>query len=138
MAELANCLNCDAVFVKNVRSICKKCYDSEEEAFEVVYSFLTKRKNREATMEEIVKATGVSEKLITKFIRENRLRKSEFPNIGYSCEMCDTKITSGKLCSVCSKTILNEYEYQEEIDKRQEERRTEQEEHHIYYSFKNE
>lgn len=136
MAELANCLNCDTVFVKNIRSICQKCYEAEEKAFEIVYRFLTKRKNREATLIEIVEATGVSEKLITKFIRENRLRRSQFPNIGYPCDMCHANITSGKLCTSCSKSILDEYEYQEEIEKRQERIRPEENKTQIYYSFK--
>lgn len=136
MGEFANCLNCDAVFVKIARSICKECFDAEEKAFDTVYSFLNKRKNREAMIEEIVEATEVSKKIITKFIRENRLRQSEFPNIGYPCETCDAKITSGKLCTNCSKIILDEYEYHEEVEKRKERRLEEQEKSSLYYSFK--
>lgn len=136
MAELANCLNCDAVFVKNIRNICQTCYEAEEKAFEIVYRFLTKQKNRKATLTEIVEATGVSEKLIIKFIKENRLRRSEFPNIGYPCEMCQTTISSGKLCATCSKVILDEYEYHEEIEKRLENMNQEDDKTQIYYSFK--
>lgn len=135
MAELANCLNCDAVFVKNIRSICQDCYQAEEKAFEIVYRFLTKRKNREATLEEIVDATEVSEKLITKFIKDNRLRKSEFPNIGYPCDTCGANITSGRLCTACSNSFIDEYDYHEEAEKRLEKRRAEENKAQVYYSF---
>lgn len=136
MGELANCPNCNAVFVKSIRSICPDCYKAEEKAFETVYRFLAKRKNREATLPEIVEGTGVSEKLIIKFIRNKRLRASDFPNIGYPCDMCGTNITSGKLCEVCSKEIRDEYEYHEEAEKRQSKRNEKQDKAQIYYSFK--
>src|SRR5690625_6316215 len=74
MHELANCANCNQVFVKTVRDICRDCYEAEEKAFEIVYRFLSKRKNREATLKEIVEATEVEESLIIKFIKEKRLR----------------------------------------------------------------
>lgn len=136
MAELANCPNCDAVFAKTVRNVCRECYQAEEKAFEKVYNFLTKRKNREATLTEIVEATEVSEKLIIKFIRENRLRKSQFPNLSYPCEKCGNNIVKGNLCQACSKSILDEYDYREEAEKRHEKRIEEAEKERVYYSFK--
>lgn len=135
VGEIANCPQCNAVFVKTVRSICSGCYAAEEKAFETVYNFLRKRKNREATLVEIVEATGVSETLITKFIRENRLRKSQFPNIGYPCEKCGKNIVQGKLCNDCGKSIMDEYAYHEEVEKRQEKRLEEANKQGAYYSF---
>lgn len=121
MAELANCARCNQVFVKTVRDICLDCYREEEKAFEIVYKFLSKRENREATLQEIVKATGVDEELIIKFIRENRLRTSQFPKLSYPCEKCGIPIVSGTLCANCSDSILEQFKRHEEIEKKQRE-----------------
>src|SRR5690625_5510094 len=83
MIELGNCAQCGEVFAKSLRDICPRCYRDEEEAFEIVYRFLMKRKNREATMNEIVEATKVKEELIIKFIKQKRLRTSQFPQLAY-------------------------------------------------------
>src|SRR5690625_7951722 len=115
MAELANCARCNQVFVKSVRDICLDCYREEEEAFEKVYKFLSKRENREATLEEIVKATKVEEELIIKFIRTNRLQKSRFPKLAYPCERCGVHISKGKLCENCSRSIILGLKQNEEV-----------------------
>ncbi len=136
MAELANCLNCDAVYVKSIRNICQKCYEAEEKAFETVYRFLLPRKNREATMTDIVEATGVEEKLIIKFIREKRLRTSQFPMLAYGCERCGKNITSGNICTDCSQEIRGDLEKFEEEKERNAERKSEEEKRtDVYYTF---
>lgn len=137
MAELANCSNCDAVFVKNIRPVCRECFEAEEKAFEIVYRFLTKRINREATIEETVEETGVEEKVIIKFIRENRLRTSQFPKLAYPCEKCSANIVSGRLCQTCSSEILNELENQAKMEERQNKRLEDQKKSHVYYSIDN-
>ncbi|GAA0428419.1 MAG: TIGR03826 family flagellar region protein [Bacillota bacterium] len=118
MAELANCSRCDNLFVKGVRDICQNCYKREEEAFQKVYQFLRQRKNREATLSEIVQQTGVDEELIIKFVKEKRLRPTEFPNVGYPCEKCGEVITSGKLCQRCSEKLKQELQRYEEHEQR--------------------
>ncbi|MBP2078905.1 TIGR03826 family flagellar region protein [Oceanobacillus polygoni] len=118
MAELANCVRCNAVFVKGLRDVCQNCYKKEEDAFQTVYRYLRERKNREATLLEIIDATGVEESLIIKFIKEKRLLPSDFPKLAYPCERCGNEITSGKLCISCSeelKSDLNAYEKTEQI-----------------------
>src|SRR5699024_11591236 len=57
--ELTNCPNCGEVFAKNVVDVCPKCYRMEEEAFQKVYKFLQKQKNRSAALPEIAKETEV-------------------------------------------------------------------------------
>ncbi|AUJ23290.1 TIGR03826 family flagellar region protein [Virgibacillus dokdonensis] len=133
MAELANCSRCDRLFLKGARTICQNCYQQEEEAFRTVYQFMSKRKNREATMSEIVENTGVDEELIIKFIKEKRLLPSEFPNIGYPCSHCGNYITAGNLCISCREKLkkdLQQYEAQKErrIEEDKERQKT-------YYSF---
>lgn len=136
MAELANCVRCNQVFVKSVRDICLDCHREEEKAFEKVYKFLSKRENREATLQEIVKATDVDEALIIKFIRDNRLRTSQFPKLSYPCESCGIPIVSGTLCANCSDSILEQFKRHEEIEKRhQEVSKRERERIDTYYTI---
>ncbi|MFC4023859.1 TIGR03826 family flagellar region protein [Oceanobacillus longus] len=121
MAELANCSTCDAVFVKGLRDICPNCYKEEEAAFKKVYAFLKIRKNREATLIEIVEETGVEETLITKFIKAKRLHPTDFPKLAFPCEKCGTNIVSGKLCIGCREQLNKELKLYEEVEKRTEE-----------------
>src|SRR5699024_4160043 len=96
-----NCESCGAVFVDPIRTICRDCYYKEEEAFQTVYRYITKKKNREATIAQIVKATGVEEELIIKFMKQNRLRASQFPKLAYPCENCGIDTVEGRLCDDC-------------------------------------
>lgn len=123
VGELANCVRCDTVYVKTTRDMCMSCFQKEEKAFQKVYAFLRVRKNRQATLSEIVDATEVKETLITKFIKERRLQVKNFPNLGYPCENCFTVISSGKLCDNCIgklKEDLTAYEQMEERNSKKE------------------
>lgn len=115
MAELDNCLQCGKLFVRALRPICQDCYNIEEEKFQLVYNFMKKRVNREATIPEIVEGTGVEETLIIKFVKEKRLRTSQFPNLTYPCERCGAEIVDGTICDQCSNEIANELTFQEEL-----------------------
>lgn len=117
MPELANCERCDAVFAKTHRELCPACYKMEEQDFKIVYSFLTKKENREATLQEIVEATNVAEEVIIRFIKQKRLRTSQFPKLAYPCERCQTSIVSGKLCAKCSTELMEDLKHYEEIEK---------------------
>lgn len=130
---LANCANCGAVFVKtSIRDICDKCYKEEEEAFEKVNNFLKQKKNRMATMVQVVEKTGVPEEMILKFIRKGRIRLVNFPNLSYPCESCGRPIQKGKLCEECSKTLKKELEVFGNEQKRQREL---QEKNNAYYAI---
>lgn len=135
MAELANCSSCGKVFVKQLKDICRECYKEEEAAFQIVYDFLKQQKNREATLNEVVEATGVDETLITKFIKENRLRTSMFPKLSYPCDKCGKMITSGKICDSCSFELQNELTRLEAIEKVAERNKNTEKEIDIYYTI---
>lgn len=131
MAELANCSRCGKVYVKTIRDICQDCYRYEEEAFQKVNAFLRVRKNREATVLEIVEATGVEEELITKFVREGRLRPSEFPKLSYPCERCHVPIRNGRYCQDCVEELQRDLELHEEQERKARERERE----NVYVTF---
>lgn len=135
MVNLSNCSRCGKVFARNLRDICQDCYREEEEAYKTVYKFLSKRKNREATLDEIVDATDVDEELIIKFIKENRLRSSQFPKLAYPCERCGIDIVEGRLCHNCSQDIIQQVERHDELEKRSKEREERMNQQKTYYSF---
>lgn len=134
MAELANCISCNKVFVKSSRPICRECYQVEEEAFEKVYRYLMKKKNREATLLEIAEATGVDKDLIIKFLKENRLRATQFSNLSYPCEICGKDISTGRFCMKCSEEIINEFKSEEKQHK-QNEKLEKKPSQNVYYTF---
>lgn len=122
MGELANCARCGRVFVKGLRDICEHCKKEEDKDFETVYQYIRQKDHRMATLSEVVEATGVEEKLILKFIKEGRLRQSQFPNLGYPCQKCGTLIREGKLCGSCAKTLQKDINLHKEMEKREQER----------------
>ena len=109
MAELANCPNCNGVFVKNnFRDVCEACYKKEAAQFDQVYQFIRKRENRTATIPEVVIGTGVEESIILKFIKTGKLRIASNPNLGYPCEKCETIIREGRLCPSCNQKLRSD------------------------------
>ncbi|MEL4024090.1 TIGR03826 family flagellar region protein [Lysinibacillus endophyticus] len=109
MAEVRNCPSCGEFFnYTGVRDVCYKCAQSEEEWYQLVYRFLRKRENRAATTERIVEATGVSEELLYKWVRKNRLHPALFPNLGYPCDNCGRITNTGKLCDKCQSELKSD------------------------------
>lgn len=134
MPELSNCPKCGRLYVRNLYGICETCKKAEDKQFDKVYEFIRKRENRTATIQQIVDATGVSEDTIMRFVKEGRLRTTQFPNLGYRCERCGTIIKKGKLCEDCLSNIqsdLKQHTYEEERKRQREE---EEKKAHTYYS----
>lgn len=117
MQQLDNCSRCGRLYVRNYSGICDVCRKEEDQLFDKVYQFIKKRQNRTASMLQIVEATGVPEETIMRFVKEGRLKPTQFPNLGYPCESCGTIIQTGKLCVNCAGKLesdLKLYEYEEE------------------------
>lgn len=107
--DLSNCPECGEIYIKSkFREVCEKCWKAEEAAYDTVYKFMRKRENRAATMLQVVEATGVSEALILKFIKNGKLQITQFPNLGYPCDKCGKIIRTGKLCEGCASEILED------------------------------
>ncbi|WP_208587466.1 TIGR03826 family flagellar region protein [Gracilibacillus suaedae] len=135
MGELANCARCDKVFVKITKSICPDCVKEDEKLFQIVYDFLKKRENRRATIPEIVEATGVKEDIILQFVKDKRLRSTQFPNISFPCERCGEPIASGKICENCQNELSSDLRYQQEIEQvKQRNEQHEKERTQTYYT----
>lgn len=136
MDQLANCPNCNDIFVKGqFRDLCVKCWKREEEDYQSIYQFIRKRENRAATIEQIVRNTGVKEELIIKFIKNKRLQIASFPNLGYPCDKCGHIIRKGKLCDKCTTELQGDLETFQAEEKRKHELL--KKERNTYYSSKN-
>lgn len=115
MGELANCFTCGALFVQQLRTVCPDCQKEEDQQFQIVYTFLRKKFNREATVQEIVEATGVTTDMVYKFSREKRLRTSQFSSLSYPCVRCGALIAWGKLCGSCTKELQSDLSTRKQI-----------------------
>lgn len=131
MNELMNCPVCGNLFIKTpVQDLCKNCYEIEEQAFQKVSNFLRERKNRMATMLQVVEKTGVDQDLIIKFIRKGRIQLVQFPNLQYPCERCGAPIQKGTICENCIKELKQDLEIFEK-----EQARSQLEKQKTYYVF---
>ncbi|WP_216830371.1 TIGR03826 family flagellar region protein [Alkalihalobacterium elongatum] len=121
MPSLENCPRCGGLFVKALRTICDKCHREIDAMFQTVYTFIRKRDNRKATLQEVVAATGVKEEYIFQFIREGRLQLAHYPNLAYPCDMCGAMIREGKICPSCRTSMnkdIENYKAQEGVAER--------------------
>lgn len=123
MNQLANCPNCNALFLKNsFQTVCNSCLKEEERSFEKVYKFPKKQENRQSTMIHIVEKTGVEEELILKFIRQKRIQLSNFPNLGYPCERCGTTIREGRYCQSCDQDLASQISQLDQLEQLEKEK----------------
>ncbi|MFC7062465.1 TIGR03826 family flagellar region protein [Halobacillus seohaensis] len=136
MAELANCPKCNALFMRGPATVCKDCVKREEEEFQTVYAFVRQRQNRTATVEDIVRGTGVEEHKIREFVRSKRLHPAQFPSLSYGCEKCGADIREGRLCSNCTEEIQNGIQQQDQLNDIQERNKKKDLGNATYYSMK--
>ncbi|MFG6147986.1 TIGR03826 family flagellar region protein [Halobacillus sp. B23F22_1] len=136
MAELANCPRCNSLFMKGQATVCRDCVKQEEEEFQTVYAFVRQKKNRTATVPEIVRETGVAEYKIRDFVKAKRLHPSQFPALAYSCEKCGADIQEGRICEACAVDLQRVIQKQEEIQNALERNEKEDAGPVTYYSIK--
>ena len=106
--DLKNCEKCGRAFVHPTSKLCSRCNSiSEEEEFKKVKLYLYD--NPGATIVEVSEATGVSEKMILKFLREERIEIREEDNMVLDCERCGKPIRSGKFCESCAAELKKEF-----------------------------
>ena len=105
--ELRSCARCKKLFqYVGGPPICQACKEKEEETFKIIKEYIYEHK--EANMVQISNDTGVSTKLIEKFIRDGRLILTEDSPIFLRCEKCGAEIKTGRFCAACSRTLSNE------------------------------
>lgn len=96
--DIRQCKECGKLFQYVGVPICMDCSDALDKMFLKVRDYIYK--NAEADVAEIVEKTGVSEKKILEFLREERLSLRSESSI-LSCEKCGKPITGGRFCDNC-------------------------------------
>ena len=103
--KVKNCPHCGKLFADYGAHMCRDCEDKMREKEAEVVNYV--RDHPKAKVLEITEATGCSEQLIKKLIREGR-----FEQVGvkmtYPCEKCGEPIITGKLCQNCQEKIRND------------------------------
>jgi len=103
--DVRNCLKCKKVFTYFNSPFCPDCVKEEETVFERVRAYI--KENNACTMADVVEATGVSIKKITRYLKEGRIEISKgMEGQGVlDCELCGKEITKGKFCDSCAVKI---------------------------------
>lgn len=106
--DLRNCIKCGRVFSYKGSEACSRCGENEEESFKKVKEYLYD--NPGATVQEVSDETEVSEKLILKFLRDNRIEIRDEHNCFLDCERCGVSIKSGRFCDECAAELKKEFQ----------------------------
>jgi len=97
--EVVNCPRCGKVFNKVRGPLCPACEKKDEQAFQMVREFAEENKN--CTISELSKGSGVSEKKIMRYIREGRLEITGGMHGEVRCKICGRPISKGNYCDSC-------------------------------------
>ena len=103
--KIKNCPMCGKLFADTGHRVCMDCYEKilEKEAEVVNYV----RDNPGSKIPEIVEATGATEGMIKKMIREGRFEQIGV-KMSYPCEQCGNPIITGKICQSCQEELHKE------------------------------
>lgn len=122
--NVGNCPVCGKIFSKVNRTVCPACYKHIEEQFVLCEKYL--RDHRGATLQNLCDATGVTIKMITRFIKEGRISVYNAPNVQIPCDLCGQPMKAGVMCEACRQRLTHDLTTaaKEESIKIEESRRT--------------
>ena len=103
--DFKNCKRCGKIHYGR-GPICKACEEKDEEVFQIVRTFL--KENPNCPMTVVSKETGVSVKVIERFLRDGRLEITEGIADYLRCLKCGQPIKVGKYCKECSNEVNKE------------------------------
>lgn len=105
--EVKVCRSCKRIFQYVAGpEICHECREAEEELFQKVKAYL--KEHPGANTYEINQETGISAKLVEKFLRQGRLEVAPDSVLALGCERCGKKITTGRYCNECANEVTNQ------------------------------
>jgi flagellar operon protein (TIGR03826 family) len=98
---IKNCKSCGKIFnaLTAKDRICPICKQADVANFKKVKDYLYK--NRGANIPTVSEETGVPQKDIVRYLREDRLEVADLSEIGIPCERCGVNIKSGRFCKKC-------------------------------------
>lgn len=100
--QLIKCKWCGKPFQSMGVSFCPVCIQELDVQYKPVRDYLYDNPN--ASIEEVMEATGASEKTILYYLRDGRLQMVNSSGL-LRCEHCGAAINSGRLCEKCSNKV---------------------------------
>ncbi|RKN78873.1 flagellar protein [Paenibacillus ginsengarvi] len=116
--NLSNCPQCGKVYVTNHYKLCANCLRDIEDQYRKCVDYL--RQNRRCNLNELSEGTGVSIRMIIRFIREGRISTKDAPNVQTPCESCGEPIRDGTLCVGCRSKLSRDVQHMHEDTRRKE------------------
>lgn len=107
VAKMKNCPSCGRIFVPMTASqkLCPDCTEKLREKEHEVVEYV--RDHPKVKIAELIEATGASENMIKRMIREGRFVQTGV-KMTYPCEKCGAPIVQGKLCPKCAEAMKKE------------------------------
>lgn len=101
--ELRTCKGCGRTFAaEDDRTLCKRCYEANmDNDFKLVRDYLYEHPGSDIA--KVASETGVSESVILKLLRQDRIEVVDEVNSVLRCEKCGVSIKSGRFCDKCKK-----------------------------------
>ena len=96
--QVKQCRICGKLFQSVGSYSCFECEERLDQEFRLVRDYLYEHPRADIT--EISKETGVSERSILQFLKEERLTLF-VPSESIRCEHCGKPVAAGKICSDC-------------------------------------
>lgn len=129
--NLINCRKCGSLFVKTSRDICDECYKDEVEMADKVKNFIQvseKIGKEKVTVEEILKATKLSQKVFEELFEKGRMF-SVMSKITVKCRFCSIEFECDKkpgfICPRCVTRFSDKSKVKKINDSSEEARRRE-------------
>ena len=104
--DIKQCKLCGKLFHSLGNPLCPECNDEMDRRFVKVRDFIYA--HPEAAIPEIVEKTGVPEKNILAFLREERLVLERVSGL-LTCERCTKPIAGGRFCDDCKSQLLKAF-----------------------------
>ncbi len=106
--ELKKCRDCGTLFQYNSGPMyCTRCKQNHETLIKDIKDYLYDYPNTDIKM--LSEDLNISAKLIESFIRSGRIELSLDSPIKIVCDVCGTRISSGRLCEDCQDQTTNSF-----------------------------
>lgn len=103
--DTRNCKLCGKIFNYVSSPFCPACAKDLENKFEQVKAYIYEHPG--AGLVEVSEENEVSQSIIKRWIKEERLSFAEDSQVTFSCEKCGVPIRTGRFCKDCKGKMQN-------------------------------
>ncbi len=103
--QLKNCERCKKAFSSPVTTakFCPTCVKKNEDELDTLTEIIEDNPN--ITLSELIEKTGISEKIILRFVQNDKLPKFNIQLA--TCKKCGVEINGGSYCKNCLTKMAN-------------------------------